>query len=72
MTAMISNQNKYEDEANSILTQNAARDKVVLIEQERMKRMIEQPPLQVDYKEVFEGEVAKSLKDVLDKFSKFI
>lgn len=72
MTAMISNQNKYENEANSILTQNAARDKVVLIEQERMKRMIEQPPLQVDYKEVFEGEVAKSLKDFLDKFSKFI
>lgn len=72
MTAMISNQNKYENEANSILTQNAARDKVVLIEQERMKRMIEQPPLQVNYKEVFEGEVAKSLKDFLDKFSKFI
>lgn len=72
MTAMISNQNKYEDEANSILAQNAARDKVVLIEQERMKRMIEQPPLQVNYKEVFEGEVAKSLKDVLDKFSEFI
>ena len=72
MTAMISNQNKYENEANSILTQNAARDKVVLIEQERMKRMIEQPPLQVDYKEVFEGEVGISLKDVLKNFSEFI
>lgn len=65
-------QKRLQDEAGRIIALNATKNKELDAEQERIRKIAEQPPIQVDFNEVFDTKITDTLKDVLGTLKKFI
>lgn len=65
-------QKRLQDEAGRIIALNATKNKELDAEQERIRKIAEQPPIQVDFNEVFDTKITDTLKDVLGTLKNFI
>lgn len=65
-------QKRLQDEAGRIIALNATKNQELDAEQERIRKIAEQPPIQVDFNEVFDTKITDTLKDVLGTLKKFI
>lgn len=65
-------QRRLQDEAGRIIALNATKNQELDAEQERIRRIAEQPPIQVDFNEVFDAKITDTLKDVLGTLRNFI